>query len=210
MLLIALLSTIGGALPIRPEPIGDPAHWVEASDIPQSQWSRATVTSFDLTIDSSGKPVSCTITNPSGSTIIDGIVCQSLMRNARYKPARDSSGIALPAVVRDHVQWHPNVNGDNRYLSNSPDIIVSSELAKSKSRYDIVKVVELIDAAGSVEACAAYKPSKIQRLNEIACEIAGRADISLPVRDGQGTPVRGVRAFNVGFFAGDVNHVQIR
>jgi len=132
------------------------------------------------------------------------------MRRARYKPARDPSGIALPAVVRDHVQWHPDLSGHNRYLSNLPDIIVSSELAKSKSRYDIVKVVELIDASGSVEACAAYKPSKIERLNEIACEIAGRADISTPVRDGQGAPVRGVRGFNVGFFIGDANYVQVR
>ena len=210
MIVLSLIGMLSGAFPLKAEPRGDPANWVVASDIPPSEWARATVTSYDLTVDSRGTPAACTITTGSGSDIIDSIVCKSLMRRARYKPAKDDTGSAIASVIRDHVQWHPDASGPNQYLRDLPEIIVSDSTASSKTRFDLAKVVEIVGASGAVETCIVYKSSKNERLDQQACTIVSRPDISKPVLDASGAPIRGVRAFNVGFVNRADNQIFVR
>ncbi|MGZ5826770.1 MAG: energy transducer TonB, partial [Croceibacterium sp.] len=99
MLLIVLAALASVAT--RPEPQGNQAQWIEVSDIPESEWTHATFTSYDLTLDKTGRLIRCEITQPSASKIMDDVVCASLMRRARYRPALDASGVPVPSIVRD-------------------------------------------------------------------------------------------------------------
>ncbi|MFX7731861.1 hypothetical protein ABTK10_20235, partial [Acinetobacter baumannii] len=83
-----------------------------------------------------------------------------------------------------------------------PDIIISDNAASSKTRFDLVKVVEIMSVSGAVESCAVVKSSKNEKLDGEACAAVSRPDISKPILDVSKMPTRGVRAFNVGFIAG--------
>ena len=70
-------------IPTKAKETVDQASWILSSDFPASEWKRATVTTFDLTIDQVGVPIKCTIIIPSGSEIVD----QDRLRSGDEKSA---------------------------------------------------------------------------------------------------------------------------
>jgi hypothetical protein len=196
------------AVATEPQPQGNQAQWIRYSDFPLSEWSHATLKSYDLTLDKQGRPIRCEITNSSGSAKIDAVVCSSLMRRAHYKPALDANGLAVPAVVRDQVVCNPQRNADN-YVANLPDIVVQLDRSMLKKATSLT-VVEVIAPSGKIESCAAENGGSDDGLAKAACEIIARPQIATQVRDASGTPARGVRAFDVGFVPGPETKITIR
>jgi hypothetical protein len=207
-----LFLALSASLPVatRPEPQGDEAEWMRSSDVPSSEWSRAAITSFDLTLDATGRLIRCEITQTSGSKVLDEAVCSSLMRRAHYKPALDANGLALPSLVRDHVRWVPDGGGRNSADAKAADIIVQLDKSVLKKKTALVQVIEIVDSAGQIESCSAESPRADAELAQAACDLVRRPGISGTVRDAMGAAVRGARAFNVAFVAGETPGIVIR
>jgi TonB family protein len=60
---------------------------------------------FRLDIDSAGAVAGCTVTHSSGSASLDEATCRILRERARFSPARDSDGNAVPDTFEGHIIW---------------------------------------------------------------------------------------------------------
>ncbi|MEA2999212.1 MAG: periplasmic protein TonB [Sphingomonadales bacterium] len=60
---------------------------------------------FRLDIDSAGEVAGCTVTHSSGSASLDEATCRLLKERARFSPARDAGGNAVPDKFDGHIIW---------------------------------------------------------------------------------------------------------
>jgi periplasmic protein TonB len=60
---------------------------------------------FALAIDSNGRVNGCRITASSGSSALDSTTCRILRSRARYTPARDARGVAVPDAYIGEIVW---------------------------------------------------------------------------------------------------------
>ena len=60
---------------------------------------------FRLDIDSTGAVAGCAVTHSSGSASLDEATCRILRERARFSPARDSDGNAVPDNFEGHIIW---------------------------------------------------------------------------------------------------------
>lgn len=203
-----LFAAIAGVPhPIKAEPIGNPANWVRAADLPKIDGRTATTT-FDLTIDQTGRAVHCAVIIASGSDRLDTAVCGALMKRARFKPAQDVDGAAVPSVYRDRVVWLSDAYSGNRWFK-SPDIVVSTP-AISGHLKNIAEIIVVVDKIGEINNCFVTDSIRNETLDELACRAGKDPMISLPVMDPHGSPLRGVRSFYVGFKPADAEDRFIR
>jgi TonB family protein len=63
------------------------------------------IVSFELAVGVDGQVTGCTITNSSGSSLLDSTTCSILVRRARFKPATDASGKPLPDTFTGKIVW---------------------------------------------------------------------------------------------------------
>ena len=61
--------------------------------------------SFTLDVDANGRVTACAITSSSGSASLDSATCRIMRSRARYTPARDANGKAIPSQDRAAVTW---------------------------------------------------------------------------------------------------------
>jgi periplasmic protein TonB len=62
--------------------------------------------SYEVSVDAAGMPVGCRITQTSGYGFFDIQTCRVLLTRARFRPARDAQGRAVPGTYQDRVWWH--------------------------------------------------------------------------------------------------------
>jgi hypothetical protein len=101
----ALQGTDGKGVP--PVPTGSPGNWLRPSDYPTRMLRerRNEQVDFRLMVDTTGKPTECAVlTMEARSEFIDA-TCETLMRRARFAPARDAEGQAVPGVYVNSVRW---------------------------------------------------------------------------------------------------------
>jgi TonB family protein len=60
---------------------------------------------FRLGVGADGRPTECAIAATSGSAILDDTTCRLLMERARFEPARDEKGKAVPDEVTARIVW---------------------------------------------------------------------------------------------------------
>ncbi|MEO0440086.1 MAG: energy transducer TonB [Pseudomonadota bacterium] len=89
------------------EPRGNPGSWVGSNDYPVEALESRTEgsTGFTLKIDPDGKVLSCSITETSGSTILDQRTCEVLQANAQFRPALDEKGKPVQGEWSSAVRW---------------------------------------------------------------------------------------------------------
>jgi TonB family protein len=61
-------------------------------------WSGTVIA--DLTINARGTVDDCKIVESSGHELLDDMTCTILIKGARFKPARDKDGNAVPDTIR--------------------------------------------------------------------------------------------------------------
>lgn len=93
--------------PKRAVPRGDTTRWLSTDDYPgrsirERQEGR---TGYRLTIDERGKVTGCTVTSSSGHEDLDRATCKLLPSRAKFEPARDETGAAVPGSFIGNVQW---------------------------------------------------------------------------------------------------------
>ena len=88
-------------------PLGRPGEWVTTDDYPSSalRAGQQGRTSFRLDIGSDGRVTGCTVTQTSGSDVLDGTACRMLQRRAKFTAARDTDGNAIASSYSSSVLW---------------------------------------------------------------------------------------------------------
>lgn len=99
------LPDAGAAQPLRP--VDSPGNWVSDDDYPRMALRKGQqgTLAFRLDIDVTGVPTACVITQSSGHAILDTTACRLLTARARFHPARDAGGTAIPASFRSRFTW---------------------------------------------------------------------------------------------------------
>ena len=203
-LLLAASAAVSTPVAVRPK--GSPAHWFRAKDLPKLD-QKAGLTTFDLTIDRSGLPSTCSIVVPSGSENLDTAVCKTLLKRARFKPSMDADGNTTASVYRERVAWLPQETGENYWFKTADIVISTPDLLGQLKK--IAEVVVVTDADGITRKCFTSKSVGVEKLDKLACSVAIDPKISSTVMI-QGEPVRGVRLLRFGFEEGAAMRVLIR
>jgi protein TonB len=88
-------------------PAGDPARWITDADYPalaKAARQSGTVT-FVLAVDADGTVSDCTVTQSSGSKLLDSTTCALMTRRARFVAARDSDNEPVGARWASRISW---------------------------------------------------------------------------------------------------------
>jgi TonB family protein len=92
---------------VRVPPRGNAARFVSNDDYPAASLRRAsqgTVT-FRLDLDRDGRATACRVLVGSGDQALDAATCRIMRSRARFEPARDAQGNAIPTVYVSNITW---------------------------------------------------------------------------------------------------------
>jgi hypothetical protein len=142
------------------------------------------VAGIRLTISVMGTPVRCEITASSNDVELDEKTCALLMERARFAPATDRTGIAIPGTWTSAVRWRLPVM-DSKPVPISQQLLPPPRPGKLVETYDIrtdgTKTDCRVDAFGALaELVPPYDPAALC-LNFIHYK---------PILDPSGKPVR--------------------
>ena len=91
----------------RSAPAASPGGWLSDADYPaeaiRQGWQGTAA--FALSIDANGMVSHCVVTATSGHSVLDRATCHCLQRSARFIPARDAAGRAVPDIYRGRISW---------------------------------------------------------------------------------------------------------
>lgn len=106
----------------RATPASSPGSWIEYTDYPMNAAREGTegTTAFRLDVDRLGVPTRCTVTTSSGSAILDTTACDKLMIRARFTPAKDAKGKAVPDTYNGRINWRLPEDDGTIYLPPTP------------------------------------------------------------------------------------------
>ncbi len=127
LLLAAILAGQGGAArppapavppptattTMAPQPLTDWPFRFQDDDYPSSAMraDEQGTTRYRVEIGTDGRVARCTVTGSSGSASLDSTSCRVVARRARFTPARDSAGNAIPDLREGEVTWR--IGGDD-------------------------------------------------------------------------------------------------
>lgn len=106
MVSAALVLPASAATPVGPDPI-EPHRWsIPAFYPPDSLRDKARgVVAFEIAVGSDGVPSGCTVSERSGDDLVDVRTCEWLVKQARFKPARDADGKAVAGHFETRFGW---------------------------------------------------------------------------------------------------------
>ena len=107
LLALSAWALIGIADPASAESQGSLASYVSNQDYPVGALRRGAqgTVAFALSVDAEGRPSRCTVEQSSGDQELDDATCSIMMSRARFRPARDAEGTAVPDTVRSRITW---------------------------------------------------------------------------------------------------------
>lgn len=90
-----------------PEILGDPQTWVTTEDYPPDAAANGITgeTYARLDVGADGRVTNCTVVISSGNTALDSAACRAMTARARFAPARDRQGVAVPSTFMRRVRW---------------------------------------------------------------------------------------------------------
>ena len=145
---------------------------------------------YVLDVDATGRVSACRIIGSSGSAILDETTCRILRERARFTPARDRRGRAVPDRVSARTHWVlPQADSSSRALANLASYISDDDYPVEALRNEEQGIVgfELhIGPDGRVSDCRIVASSGAASLDAATCRImSARARFS-PARDSNG------------------------
>jgi TonB family protein len=92
------------------KPVGNPARWMTSEDYPSEMLGKGQpgIVRFRLSVGADGKPTACHIQRSTNAKGFDDVVCNGLMRRARFEPALDKEGQPLASYYVNAVQFQVN------------------------------------------------------------------------------------------------------
>ena len=102
MILAVLLFVAQPGLPLQ-----SAGSWITNDDYPREAMRRHEegTASFTLQIDANGQVTGCEITHSSGFKVLDDATCATLMRRARFNPAKDDQGHPKAGTFSSKMRW---------------------------------------------------------------------------------------------------------
>lgn len=162
------------------EPLANPATWVNYDDYPAPALranAQGTV-QFRLTVSTQGLVDDCVIVSSSGSPLLDETTCRVVTQRARFKPARNALGQAVPSQYFRRVNWR--IQQDDR--GSNPETLEG--LLKQPA---LVNVRMEVDLTGKIIKCDLLQPLK--GILPSPCATALAAPPMKPFTDANGYPV---------------------
>lgn len=91
----------------RAEPKTNPGNWVRSSDYPSDLMLKGGqgIVQFRLSVGADGRPTQCHIQSSTRPEGFDKVVCNALMRRARFEPALDAQGQPIASYWRSTVRF---------------------------------------------------------------------------------------------------------
>jgi protein TonB len=88
-------------------PAGDPGRWISDADYPAAAKAarQSGTVGFVLAVDADGSVSDCTVTQSSGSKLLDSTTCALISRRARFVAARDSDNEPAGARWASRISW---------------------------------------------------------------------------------------------------------
>ncbi len=88
-------------------PRGNPGSWANANDYPSRalREEKEGVTRFSVQVGADGRVTSCNVTGSSGTPELDSTTCSLIQRRARFNPATNGEGQAIPSTWSSSVRW---------------------------------------------------------------------------------------------------------
>ena len=85
----------------------NPGRWLRVEDYPTHLIASGTqgIVQFRLSVDTRGKPTDCHIQRSTRPAEFDEVVCEALMRRARFVPALDANGAPIASYYRTTVKF---------------------------------------------------------------------------------------------------------
>ena len=95
------------ALTKSPKPLSKPTWWLSSNDYPTGMLNlgKQALVNFRLSVDAQGIPTACEIQSSYNDKTFDEVTCATLMRRARFSPALDAQGQAVPSFYVNTVRW---------------------------------------------------------------------------------------------------------
>jgi TonB family protein len=154
---IAILAVAPILLAAASPPTWGPRWGISLDDYPPSalRAKREGTTRFEVAVDETGAPTKCTIIKSSGHQDLDDRSCEVVMKRAKFKPARDDAGNAVPGTFRHLVLWH---------VASTP---------QSLPAYAGYGVTVTFDGAGAVTSC---KVAPLVKGFELTPDLAGKCE----------------------------------
>ncbi|MCR2834373.1 energy transducer TonB [Parerythrobacter lacustris] len=90
-----------------PAPENSPGGWIRSSDYPREllYGGYQGIVQFRLSVDTTGKATACHIQNSTRPEGFDKIVCEKIMKRARFEPALDKDGRPIASFYRNTVRF---------------------------------------------------------------------------------------------------------
>jgi TonB family protein len=91
----------------RAFPTSNPATWFSPNEYPREMLNGGYegIVNFRVMVDEHGKPSSCHIQMSTRPREFDDLVCRSVMKRAKFEPALDAKGKAIPSYWRQTVNY---------------------------------------------------------------------------------------------------------
>jgi protein TonB len=158
-----------------PVPAGNPGTWVTTDDYPADALRndlQGTVR-FRLAVNPQGRVADCTITQSSGSDLLDTKACSLISERAVFSPGRDKRGRAVAGTYSNAVRW-----------------VIPNHHARPEATH--MEFVVTVEADGSISRCELVRadgmPSGFREQFEKNC--ASTNAFEQPYLDESGQPVR--------------------
>lgn len=166
----------------KAEPLANPGTWVSDEDYPTAANLDGTEgrTGFKLDIGLDGRVTGCTITTGSGSEILDETTCTVLGQRARFKPATNAKGVAVPDTYTGRITWRIPQNHAVRLTDPHKRLSIA---------YDV-------DEEGAIENCKVLEnvgnATYIAQLSRAVdpCEVMTKRNRPVPVLDADGNAIK--------------------
>jgi hypothetical protein len=149
-------------------------------------------------IAETGRPQKCIVLASSGDAGFDRLTCQSLIRTARFVPAKDMAGQRIRRViVRSAALGGPGTQAVKLEDKGLPEFIFLVNQLPNGQSSTATRVEVQVDALGAITSCHAAPTEKDADLAEMACGSLSVVWKAMPEQDDSGTPFRYVREFQV-------------
>jgi hypothetical protein len=91
----------------HPEPLSSPGGWITSASYPAGMLmsGKQAIVNFRLNVDDKGLPTACEVQRSYADPTFDKVTCTLIMRRARFSPALDANGKAVPSYYLNTVRF---------------------------------------------------------------------------------------------------------
>lgn len=201
------LLTATGAIEAKPiDPVVDrPWSLFAKREVPAGLMKRGeiAVAAILLDVSADGKPTGCRITLPSGIPTLDNQTCDLYMKNASFRPARDSAGMPVAGTYEAPMIWTANETAIDAATSKAQSPKAGAESAMWVTTDDIPQNSLVrgeaydsnfrltVAADGTIKQCGFLSGTRKPELDRLGCKLILARGRFSPARDANGKPTAG-------------------